>query len=148
MFLVRIRTGFCAAHRLFRTDLTDSENYALYGKCSSPNGHGHNYDLEIAVAGDADPNTGMVVNFSEIKEIVEKYVIETVDHRNLNLDVDFMAGLVPTAENLAIRFWEILEPRMVRARLHSITIGENDRNIITYLGPNAVDALKQSSNWL
>src|SRR6185503_17826032 len=112
LFLVKVRTTFSAAHRLCRADLTDEENYALYGKCSNPNGHGHNYDLEVAVAGDIDPETGMVANFYEINGLVERLIFDKVDHKHMNFDVDFMTGVIPTAENMAKRFWEILQPHV------------------------------------
>ena len=135
MFLVKIRMQFAAAHRLARPDWSDEQNFDLYGKCSNPNGHGHNYNLEVAVEGDVDPETGMVVNFYELQQIVEREIFDKVDHRNLNVDVDFLRGIVPTAENLAKRFWEVLEPHLHSCRLHSVTVAEGESNIATYLGP-------------
>ncbi len=135
MFLVRVKTTFSAAHRLYRPELTDDENLQLYGKCSNPHGHGHNYDLEVAVAGQIDPKTGMVINFYELTRLVDELIHEKVDHKNLNLDVNFMTGLVPTAENMAFKFWEELEPHVVDGQLFSISVGERGSNIITYYGP-------------
>ncbi len=135
MFLVKIRMQFAAAHRLARPDWTDEQNYALYGKCANVNGHGHNYVLEVAVAGDVDPETGMVVNFYDLQKVVEHEIFEKVDHRNLNADVDFLQGIVPTAENLAKRFWEVLEPHIRQGRLYSVTVAEGQSNIATYFGP-------------
>ncbi len=135
MFLVRVKTTFSAAHRLYRPELTDAENLRVYGKCSNPNGHGHNYDLEVAVAGHIDPQTGMVINFYELTRLVDEHIHDKVDHRHLNEDVDFMKGLVPTAENMAFKFWEVLEPHIVEGQLHSISVGERGNNVITYYGP-------------
>lgn len=135
MFLVRVKTTFSAAHRLCRPELSDEENMQLYGKCSNPSGHGHNYDLEVAVAGQMNEHTGMVINFYELTRLVDELIHDKVDHRNLNLDVDFMKGLVPTAENMAFKFWEVLEPHIVEGQLYCISVGERGSNIITYYGP-------------
>ncbi|MCX7626205.1 MAG: 6-carboxytetrahydropterin synthase [Candidatus Sumerlaeaceae bacterium] len=141
MFVVKIRMQFAAAHRLARPDWTDEQNYALYGKCANANGHGHNYLLEVAVEGDVDPETGMVVNFYDLQRVVEREIFEKVDHRNLNVDVDFLRGIVPTAENLAKRFWEVLEPHIGEGRLRSVTVGEGSANTATYYGPRRVARL-------
>jgi len=140
MFLVKTRMQFDAAHRLARPDWTDEQNYALYGKCSNVNGHGHNYVLEVAVEGDVDPETGMVVNFYDLQRVVEREVFDKVDHRNLNVDVDFLRGIVPTAENLARRFWEVIEPHLREGRLHSVTVAEGNGNVATYFGPRRPQA--------
>lgn len=136
MFLVRVKSTFSAAHRLCQPGLSDAENYELYGKCSNPNGHGHNYDLEVVVAGDVDKKSGMVINFYELTRLVDELIFHKVDHQNLNTDVDFMQGLVPTAENMAWKFWEVLQPHITEGRLFSISVGERGNNIITYYGPN------------
>lgn len=138
MYLVKVRTTFSSAHRLYRPELSEQENYALYGKCSSPNGHGHNYDLEVAIAGRIDPQTGMVINFYEVSQLVDTLIFDKVDHRNLNEDVDFLRGIVPTAENMARVFWDVLEPGLTNGRLFSITVGERGNNIVTYYGPHVV----------
>lgn len=144
LFLVKVRTTFSAAHRLYKPELTDEENFALYGKCSSPNGHGHNYELEVAVAGSIDPATGMVANFYDVSRLVDELIFDKVDHRNLNMDVDFLQGYIPTAENMALRFWQILEPRIQGGRLHSITINESGKNIIVYFGEGATEKTLQN----
>lgn len=136
MFLVRVKTTFSAAHRLYRPELSDAENMQMYGKCSNPNGHGHNYDLEVVVGGQIDSSTGMVINFYELTRLVDELIYDKVDHRHLNTDVDFMAGLVPTAENMAFKFWEVLEPHIKEGRLYSISVGERGNNIVTYYGPH------------
>lgn len=146
MFLVRVKSTFSAAHRLCQPGLSDEENLALYGKCSNPNGHGHNYDLEVAVAGSIDKTTGMVINFYELNRLMDELILDKVDHRNLNFDVDFMQGLVPTAENMAYKFWEILEPHITDGKLFSVSVGERGNNIITYYGPKAtVETLAAAS---
>lgn len=145
MFIVRVKSTFSAAHRLYRTDLSDAKNYELYGKCSNPNGHGHNYDLEVAIAGPLDPATGMVINFYEVTRLVDELIYDKVDHRNLNTDVDFMHGLVPTAENMAYKFWEVLAPHITEGQLFSISVGERGNNIITYYGPDVtIDQIRRS----
>lgn len=136
MFLVRVKTTFSAAHRLCQPGLSDEQNYELYGKCSNPNGHGHNYDLEVVVAGQIDNQSGMVINFYELTRLVDELIFDKVDHRNLNTDVNFMQGLVPTAENMAWKFWQVLEPHINEGKLFSISVGERGNNIITYYGPN------------
>jgi 6-pyruvoyltetrahydropterin/6-carboxytetrahydropterin synthase len=135
VFLVRVKTTFSAAHRLYKPELSDAENMELYGKCSNPNGHGHNYDLEVAVGGKIDPTSGMVINFYELTRLVDELIYNKVDHRNLNTDVDFMSGLIPTAENMALKFWEVLEPHIYDGQLYSISVGERGNNIVTYYGP-------------
>lgn len=136
MFLVKVRTTFSAAHRLCQPGLTDEENFAVYGKCSNPNGHGHNYDLEVVVAGDIDPQTGMVINFYEINRLIDELIHDKVDHRNLNSDVEFMRDVIPTAENMSKRFWEVLEPHVKEGKLFSVTVGERGTNLVSYYGPD------------
>ena len=132
---MRVKTTFSAAHRLCQQGLTDAENFELYGKCSNPNGHGHNYDLEVVVAGKIDDKTGMVINFYELTRLVDELIFNKVDHRNLNTDVDFMRGLVPTAENMALKFWQELEPHITEGQLYSVSVGERGNNIVQYYGP-------------
>ena len=136
MFLVRVKVTFSAAHRLYRPELSDDANLKIYGKCSNPNGHGHNYDLEVVVAGKIDTETGMVINFYELTRLVDELIYDKVDHRNLNSDVDFMQGVIPTAENMAFKFWEVLEPHINDGKLYSISVGERGNNIVTYYGPH------------
>jgi 6-pyruvoyltetrahydropterin/6-carboxytetrahydropterin synthase len=135
-YLVRTKITFCCALRLHVAALSDEENYALYGPCSWPSFHGHNYDLEVCVAGNVDPVTGMVTDFAALDRIVREKVISQIDHRNLNTDVPWLAGIVPTTENLAAKIWDILQPHVRPARLFSITVGERDTNIVTYFGPD------------
>jgi 6-pyruvoyltetrahydropterin/6-carboxytetrahydropterin synthase len=136
-YIVRIRMTFCCALRLYVPELSDEENYELFGPCSWPSYHGHNYDLEVAVAGDLDERTGMVVDFSRVQKVVKTFVFDALDHRNLNTDVPWLTGLNPTTEVLCKKVWEVLENEVRPTRLHSITIGERDTNIVTYFGPPA-----------
>ncbi len=125
---------FNAAHRLHSDLLSSEENQSIYGACNNPLGHGHNYDLEVTVVGEPDPVTGMVIDLKEIKEIVEEAVISRVDHKHLNFDVDFMQGVVPTAENIVIAFWEQLKGRFKGCELHELKLYETPRNMAVYRG--------------
>ncbi len=116
MYLTR-REHFCASHRLFNPKFSDEKNLEIYGKCAYPNGHGHNYELVVTVAGEPDPETGMIMDLKRLSEIVNREVVDKVDHRHLNIDVDFLKNVVPTAENLAVAFWRILSPRIKPGRL-------------------------------
>jgi len=97
---------FSAAHKLFREDLTQEENYALFAKCANPNGHGHNYLLEASFTGPIDARTGMIVHFNELKRMLDEVVHSPLDHKNLNTDVPFLAGILPTSENLVRALWQ------------------------------------------
>ena len=127
---------FCASHRLYKEGLSDEENMRIFGKCSNPNGHGHNYILYVTVCGEVDPTSGFVIDFTELKDIVESEIISKVDHKNLNLDVDFMRGILPSAENIAVQFWKILEPVLKgpKRKLYSIKLEETVNNTVLYKG--------------
>ena len=128
------RVQFPAAHRLHNPALSDDENARLYGKCANPGGHGHNYALEVTVGGETDPRTGMVVNFAQLSEAIRAEVLERFDHRNLNTEVEPMRGQVPTAENIAVAIWGLLEKRVAPARLVEVRVAETDTNIAAYRG--------------
>ena len=134
MYIIRKQFHFSAAHRLYSPHLSDEENERQFGKCSSPNYHGHNYKLDVAVTGEKSPQTGMVINFDELKKIVQERIILELDHRNLNLDVDFLKGEITTAENLARLIWERLAPHLSSVRLYEIILSETDDNIVIYRG--------------
>jgi len=136
MFIVRKKVYFCAAHRLHSPHLSNKKNKETYGKCNSPNFHGHNYEVEVEVKGEIDPKTGMVINFKELGDLIENEIIEKWDHKNLNIDVEDLNDIIPTAENIAKKIWEILERKLTQGKLHSITVGEKESNIVTYLGEN------------
>lgn len=128
------RLHFSAGHRLSRAELSREENRELYGGCSNPAGHGHNYHLEVTVEGEVDPETGFVIDLSRVKELVRELVIQDVDHANLNTDVAWLDGVIPTTENLAVRIWERLEGRLDGARLASVRLWETERNMVEYRG--------------
>ena len=129
MITVTRRMHFCAAHRLFNPEFTDEENDRIFGICNNPAGHGHNYILEVTVAGEPDPRTGMVINLKDLKDLLEREVISKVDHKNLNVDVDFMADCVPTAEMMAIRIWDRIADRIPNAELREVKVYESENNI-------------------
>jgi 6-pyruvoyltetrahydropterin/6-carboxytetrahydropterin synthase len=113
---------------------SDKENFEIYGKCAAPNGHGHNYEIEVTVAGEPDPSTGMILDLKKLSDIIEVEILEKVDHKHLNLDVDFLKGIIPTAENLAVIFWDILKTKLPAGKLYSIKIYETPTNYAEYRG--------------
>jgi len=128
------RVHFSAGHRLHNPDLSDEENRDTYGLCNNPSGHGHNYDLEVTVEGPVDPVTGFVMDLKRLKRLLETEVLADVDHANLNVDVDWMAGVIPTTENLAVAIWRRLEGGLPGVRLLSVRLWETDRNSVEYRG--------------
>lgn len=134
MIYVTRREVFSASHRLFNPNFSNEENDRLFGKCNNLNGHGHNYILEVIVAGEVDPNTGYVIDLKVLKEIIKENVISKVDHKNLNLDVDFLKGKIPTAENIAIGIWNQLVDKLPAGKLYSIRLYETENNYVEYKG--------------
>lgn len=132
--VVTRRVHFNAAHRLFNPRLSDAENERTFGVCSNPNFHGHNYDLEVSVEGEIDPLTGYVLDIQRLKELVTECLVRHLDHKNLNLDVSWFADLNPTAENIAVVSWRVLEPVLRPAALKRIRLWETDRNYVDYHG--------------
>jgi 6-pyruvoyltetrahydropterin/6-carboxytetrahydropterin synthase len=128
------RMTFNAAHRVHNPELSDLENARLFGKCNNPNWHGHNYVLEVSVRGPVEDRTGYVMDLAHLREVVGREIIEKVDHRNLNLDVDFMRGVIPTTENLAVACWRILAPAIAPAQLQRIRLWESENNMVEYAG--------------
>ncbi len=135
MVLLTHRFDFCASHRLHNPALSDRENEEIYGKCNNPNGHGHNYRLEVTLAGDPDPETGMVLELSILKRIVEEEICERYDHKNLNLDVPEFKELIPTAENMLVVIWDRLVGRIPAGRLYRLRLIETANNSFEYHGP-------------
>jgi len=135
IYLTR-RERFCAAHRMFRADWTDDRNSEVFGKCSNPNWHGHNYILWITVKGEISDEHGFVININRLKQIIQERIIEKLDHRNINIDVDFMKGKIATTENLAVAIWDELKPHIEKegALLHCVKIAETENNSIEYYG--------------
>ena len=134
MIFITRKIGFSAGHRLFNPDFSDEKNAATFGLCNNPNGHGHNYSLEVTLSGEVCDDTGMVFDLKELKKLTQREIIDKVDHKNLNVDVDYLKGIIPTAENLAIKFWEILEPKINKGRLYEIKLYESERNYVVYRG--------------
>ncbi len=125
---------FNAAHRLHSAQLDADTNRKVYGSCNNPNYHGHNYELKVTVKGEPDPVTGMVIDLKELKDIVNEHVIDRLDHMNLNVDVDFMQGIVPTAENIVVAIWNQLEAKLPGGELYELTLYETPRNMVIYRG--------------
>lgn len=126
---------FNSAHRLENPTKSPAWNQQQYGLCTSPHWHGHNYVLEVTVAGTPDPVTGYVLDLGDLKEILNRTVADKCDHRNLNTDVDFLRGVIPTTENLVIAFWNEIEPNLPSGRLHCVRLYETPRNFAEYFGP-------------
>jgi len=133
LYITKI-TNFSASHRLFNPILSDEENEKLFDKCNNKNGHGHNYKLEITISGEINPVSGYVIDLKLLKKIIEEEIIEKVDHTNLNLDVDFLKGTIPSVENLAIAFWNILENKLPSGKLYKIKLFENENSYVEYYG--------------
>ncbi len=136
MIHITRRERFNAAHRLFRNDYTDEKNLEIFGKCSNPNWHGHNYELFVTVAGDINPETGFLVNLKDLSKIINEKIIDKLDHKNINLEVDFMKDKLASTENLAKAIWEELQNPVEKlgAKLHSIKLYETENNFVEYFG--------------
>jgi 6-pyruvoyltetrahydropterin/6-carboxytetrahydropterin synthase len=138
MIYVSRKEHFNAAHKLYNPTWSNEKNQEIFGPCANENWHGHNYDLIVTVGGTPDPDTGFVIDLKELSDLIRQEVIEKVDHKNLNLDVDFMSGKMASTENLAIELWNILMPKISGiskfGRLHSIRLYETPRNYVDYFG--------------
>ncbi len=135
IYLTR-KERFNAAHRLFRDDWDDDKNLEIYGKCSNPNWHGHNYKLFVTVKGEVNPDIGFVVNLKTLSTIIREHIIDKLDHKNLNIEVDFLEGMILSTENLAIGIWDVLVDKIkaLGCELHSIKIEETENNFVEYFG--------------
>jgi 6-pyruvoyltetrahydropterin/6-carboxytetrahydropterin synthase len=133
MYLTR-REVFSASHRLWNLELSDEQNFELYDKCANPNGHGHNFILEVTVLGSVQGESGFAVDFKKLKHLVRTEIIDKVDHKHLNYDVDFLTGIIPTAENIVRAFWGVLEPHCGDAKLYSIRLHETENNVVEFRG--------------
>lgn len=134
--LITRRERFNAAHRLYRKDWSDEKNMEVFGKCSNPNWHGHNYILYVTVKGDVGPETGFVINLKVLSQIIRTKIIEKIDHKNLNLEVDFMKDKIVSTENIAIAIWEEIEQDILSngAELHCVKVVETENNFVEYFG--------------
>ena len=129
------RLHFAAAHRLGREEWDDAHNREVFGLCANPNWHGHNYELDVTVEGEIDPETGFVLDLKRLRDVVEQYVVDELDHRNLNLDVPWLAGLNPTTENLVVAIWRRLQQHLPPAvALSRLVLWETPRNYVEYSG--------------
>ena len=137
VYLTR-RERFNAAHKLWNPSWSDDKNHEVFGKCANENWHGHNYELFVTVKGTPNPETGYCMDLKVLSEIIKKKVINKIDHRNINIDVDFMEGKMASTENLAIAFWEEIENEIntTSCQLYSIEVFETENNSIKYFGPN------------
>src|ERR1700734_1405361 len=124
MVLLTRKIEFSASHRYNNPELSAEENRRVFGKCNNPNGHGHNYTLEVTVAGEPDPVSGMVLDLKDLKEILEREVMQRMDHRFLNYEVPELAGQIPTCENIAAVIWHLLEPKITRGQLSRVRLYE------------------------
>lgn len=131
------REHFNAAHRLFKPEFDDEQNFEIFGACSNPNWHGHNYTLWVTVAGQLNPETGFVMNLKDLSSIIKTKIIEKIDHKNINLEVDFMKGQLASTENLAVTIFEILQNELwiyANVRLHCVRLQETENNYVEYFG--------------
>ncbi len=134
-FITR-RERFSAAHRLFRQEWDDTKNLEVFGLCSNPNWHGHNYQLFVTIRGEVDPQTGFVVNIKTLSKLIKEHVIEKIDHKNMNTEVPFMKGKLASTENLAIAIWDELENPInsLGVKLYRVKITETENNFVEYYG--------------
>ncbi|MFZ9027874.1 MAG: 6-carboxytetrahydropterin synthase [Crocinitomicaceae bacterium] len=135
MITISRRETFNAAHRLFREEWDDAKNLEVFGKCSHPNYHGHNYVLEILVTGEIDPKTGFVMDLKDLKKITQDHVIERFDHRNLNLDCKEFENVIPTTENIAVVIWNIIRNHLSENLEIEVRVSETEKNKVYYSGP-------------
>jgi 6-pyruvoyltetrahydropterin/6-carboxytetrahydropterin synthase len=133
IYLTR-KCEFSAAHYYHDSELSEEENRKLFGKCANRNGHGHNYTLEVTVRGDVDRTTGFLIDLKELKEIMNREVMDTLDHRHLNLEIAEFAGRNPTTENIAVFIWQRLEPKLKVAQLHRVRLYESHDLFVDFYG--------------
>lgn len=135
VYLTRVE-HFNAAHKLYNEDWTEEQNREVFGKCANANWHGHNYELHVTIKGNPHPDTGFIFNAKELGDLMKDVIVERVDHRNLNLDVDFMKGKFTSAENFAISIWNELKPHIEKrgVQLHRVKLQETPRIYVEYFG--------------
>ena len=131
---VNRKAHFNAAHRLYRKDWNDEKNATVFGKCSNPNFHGHNYELTVSVTGKIDEKTGFVIDMKILKDLIYNEIETAFDHKNLNVEVEEFRDLNPTAENIAVVIWNKLKPHLEPALELAVTLYETPRNFVTYKG--------------
>ena len=136
MIYITRRERFNAAHRLYRSDYSEKENLEVFGKCSNPNWHGHNYELFVTVKGEINKQTGFLVNLKKLSKIIKEQIIIKLDHKNINLEVEFMKDKLASTENLAVSIWQQLEPNIksLGADLHCVKVTESENNYVEFYG--------------
>jgi 6-pyruvoyltetrahydropterin/6-carboxytetrahydropterin synthase len=136
MIYITRKEHFNAAHKLANPAWTDEQNLEVFGKCANPNWHGHNYYLYVTVKGEVNPDTGYTVNLKELSNLIRIHITEKLDHKNLNLDVDFLKGIMPSTEGVAIAIWNELEKpvKAMGGLLHCVKLCETDNNYVEYFG--------------
>lgn len=136
MIYITRRERFSAAHKLYREDWSQEQNEAVFGNCSNPNWHGHNYELFVTVKGEIDPETGFLIDLKKMKSIILEHVISKLDHKNVNLDVDFMKGKKASTEVIAVEIFHVLKPYFdeENVQLHVVKLYETENNFVEYFG--------------
>ncbi|RZF60340.1 6-pyruvoyl trahydropterin synthase family protein [Sphingobacterium corticibacterium] len=136
MIYITRRERFSAAHKLYREDWSQEQNEAVFGNCSNPNWHGHNYELFVTVKGEIDPETGFLIDLKKMKSIILEHVISKLDHKNVNLDVDFMKGKKASTEVIAVEIFHVLKPYFDQesVQLHVVKLYETENNFVEYFG--------------
>jgi 6-pyruvoyltetrahydropterin/6-carboxytetrahydropterin synthase len=134
MIQITKRVDFSASHRLYNPEWDFEKNEEVFDKCNNPNGHGHNYILEVTIKGNPDPETGYVYDLKKLKLLLKEKVVSRLDHKHLNKDVDFLQGVIPTVENIAVLIWRILEPEITNGKLYKIKLNETPDSWVEYYG--------------
>ncbi|HUI42075.1 MAG TPA: 6-carboxytetrahydropterin synthase [Terriglobia bacterium] len=134
MIYITRRAEFSASHYYHNPELSAEENQRIFGKCANPHGHGHNYALEVTVAGEVDPRTGMVMDLKDLKQVIESEIMQAMDHRFLNEEVPAFRAVIPTTENIAVEIWTRLEGRIAAGRLHRVRLYETADLYVDYYG--------------
>jgi 6-pyruvoyltetrahydropterin/6-carboxytetrahydropterin synthase len=148
MMYVSRKVRFSASHRLHSPDLSDDLNREIFGLCNNPNGHGHNYEVEVVVRGEPDPVTGMIINLRELKDLLTERVVEPAAFKSLDTDVPFMKGRISTTENLAKSIWEAVAPHLSRGEVHLVRVRESSNNVVEYTGPDETPHGRHASSRL
>ncbi|MFA7327547.1 MAG: 6-carboxytetrahydropterin synthase [Candidatus Kapaibacterium sp.] len=134
MLFITKSVDFSASHRLFNPEWDFAKNQEVYDKCNNPNGHGHNYVLEVTVKGKPNPNTGYVIDLKKLKDILVKNVLIHLDHKHLNVDVDFLKGVIPTVENISVLIWDVIKPHIADGELYKLKLYETPNSWVEYFG--------------
>lgn len=133
LYLTR-KEHFNAAHRLYNNNWPDEKNREVFGKCANDNWHGHNYNLFVTVKGEPDPETGFIMNVKELSDIIHSKILDKMDHKNLNLDVDFMKDIIPSTENIVKAIWQQIQPHIKGCTLHCVKLYETETIYAEYYG--------------